>query len=150
MSKLMKNGLLLCLVAAFVLCGTVNLFAGEVASNNDKVSVSFYGQVNRAMSLVNDGDDNYLNHVDNDNSSTRFGFRIKAKGSNSLTASAPALADVDLDTQVEVVIGRAMLDGATGTVEWHDATHPIPVVFPLSSWAVARMISGACSDSAGQ
>ena len=66
MSKLSKNGLLLCLTAAFVLFGTVNLFAGGVVSSNDKVSVSLYGQVNRAVSLVNDGDESYLNHVDND------------------------------------------------------------------------------------
>ena len=88
MSKLMKNGLLFCLVAAFVLCGTVNLFAGEVVNSKDKVSVSLYGQVNRAVSLVNDGDESYLNHVDNDNSSTRFGFKAKAKGSDTLTAGA--------------------------------------------------------------
>jgi hypothetical protein len=88
MSKLMKNALLLCLVAAFVLCGTVNLFAGGVATSNDKVSVSLYGQVNRAVSLVNDGNENYLNHVDNDTSSTRFGFKVKAKGSDTLTAGA--------------------------------------------------------------
>jgi len=88
MSKLMKNGLLLCLVAAFVTCGTVNLFAGEVVSSNDKVSVSLYGQVNRAVTLVNDGDESYLNHVDNDTSSTRFGFKARAKGSATLTAGA--------------------------------------------------------------
>jgi hypothetical protein len=88
MSKLMKNVLLLCLVTAFVLCGTVNLFAEGVATSNDKVSVSLYGQVDRAVSLVNDGDESYLNHVDNDNSSTRFGFKVKAKGSDTLTAGA--------------------------------------------------------------
>jgi len=88
MSKLMKNGLLLCMVAAFVMCGTGNLFAGEVASSNDKVSVSLYGQVNRAVSWVNDGEESYLNHVDNDNSSTRFGFKAKAKGSDTLTVGA--------------------------------------------------------------
>jgi hypothetical protein len=88
MSKLMKNALLFFLVAAFVLCGTVNLFAGGVASSNDKVSVSLYGQVNRAVTLVNDGDESYLNHVDNDTSSTRFGFKVRAKGSDTLTAGA--------------------------------------------------------------
>jgi len=88
MAKLMKNGLFLCLVAAFVMYGAVNLFAGEVAYSNDKVSVSLYGQVDRAISLVNDGDESYLNHVDNDNSSTRFGFKAKAKGSDTLTAGA--------------------------------------------------------------
>jgi hypothetical protein len=88
MSKLMKNALLFFLVAAFVLYGTVNLFAGGVASSNDKVSVSLYGQVNRAVTLVNDGDESYLNHVDNDTSSTRFGFKVRAKGSDTLTAGA--------------------------------------------------------------
>jgi hypothetical protein len=113
MSKLMKNGLLLCLVAAFVLCGTVNLVAGEVASSNDKVSVSFYGQVNRAMSLVNDGDDNYLNHVDNDNSSTRFGFKVKAKGSDTLTAGANLEWEYQQNASNKVTqTGDAVSDGS--------------------------------------
>jgi len=88
MSKTIKNVLLLCLAAAFVLCGTGNLLAGEVTTSKDKVSVSMYGQVNRAMTSVSDGNERYLNHVDNDNSSTRFGFKAKANGSDSLTIGA--------------------------------------------------------------
>ena len=87
MSSLMKKGLLFGLVAAFILSGSVVL-AGEVTNSKDKVSVSLYGQVNRAMTYVDDGEDSYLNHVDNDNSSTRFGFKIKAKGSDTFTAGA--------------------------------------------------------------
>lgn len=113
MSKLMKNGLLLCLVAAFVMCGTVNLFAGEVVSSKDKVSVSLYGQVNRAVSLVNDGDESYLNHVDNDNSSTRFGFKAKAKGSDTLTAGANMEWEYQQNPSNKVTqTGNAVSDGS--------------------------------------
>jgi hypothetical protein len=79
MSNLLKKGLLLGLAAAFVLCGTVNVLAGEVTNSKDKVSVSLYGQINRAVAVVDDGKESYLTHVDNDNSSTRFGFKAKAK-----------------------------------------------------------------------
>ncbi len=88
MSKLLKKELIFCLVAAFVLCGAGNLMAGEVKTSDDKVSVSLYGQVTRAMALINDGEESYLTHVDNDNSSTRFGFKAKAKGSDTLTIGA--------------------------------------------------------------
>lgn len=87
MSSLMKKGLLFGLVAAFILSGSA-VFAGEVASSDDKVSVSLYGQVNRAITTVSDGEETYRSHVDNDNSSTRFGFKAKAKGSDALTIGA--------------------------------------------------------------
>lgn len=87
MSSLMKKGLIFGLVSAFILSGTV-VFAGELATSSDKVSVSLYGQVNRAITSVDDGNERYMNHVDNDNSSTRFGFKAKAKGSDSLTIGA--------------------------------------------------------------
>ena len=58
----------------------------------DKVSVNLYGQVNRAMLWAGDGDSNNLFHVDNDNSSTRFGLNGKA---------ANMLGDVSLGTKME-------------------------------------------------
>ncbi len=84
MCSMMKKGLLFCLIGAFILSGTV-VFAGEVSTKDDKVKVSLYGQVNRAINLVDDGPESYLTHVDNDNSSTRFGIRGLAKGSDNLT-----------------------------------------------------------------
>jgi len=88
MSKSIRIGFIFSMVAAFIICGAGNLLAGTVENASDKVSVRVYGQVNRAITSVNDGDENYVNHVDNDNSSTRFGFKVKAKGSDSLAAGA--------------------------------------------------------------
>ena len=88
MSKLFGKGLVFGLVAGLVLGGAGNLFAGEVVNSKDKVKVSLYGQVNRAVSMYNDGNSSYTDHVDNDNSGTRFGFKAKVKASDSMTAGA--------------------------------------------------------------
>jgi hypothetical protein len=45
-----------------------------VQSGNDKVNVKLYGQLNRAVLVVDDGDSTKAYHVDNDNSSTRIGL----------------------------------------------------------------------------
>ncbi len=48
--------------------------AKVVTSRNDKVKVELYGQLNRGILYVNDGDKSKLYQVDNDNSSTRIGL----------------------------------------------------------------------------
>ena len=50
-----------------------------VRSGGDKVSAKIYGQVNRGVLYVNDGENKEFFHVDNDNSSTRIGLRGTAK-----------------------------------------------------------------------
>jgi len=45
-----------------------------VLSDNDKVSVKLYGQLNRAVLIADDGDSTKTYQVDNDNSSTRIGL----------------------------------------------------------------------------
>jgi predicted porin len=50
-----------------------------VRSGGDKVSTKIYGQVNRGVLYVNDGENKEFFHVDNDNSSTRIGLRGSAK-----------------------------------------------------------------------
>ena len=40
------------------------------------------------------------------------------KGNNTVTAAQPAIADLEKDGAPEVVIGRVVLDGATGAVKW--------------------------------
>jgi len=45
-----------------------------VESGNDKVSVQLYGQLNRGVLVVDDGDSTKSYQVDNDNSSTRIGL----------------------------------------------------------------------------
>jgi predicted porin len=62
--------------------------AADVKSDNDTVSVSLYGQVNRAIMVVDDGEDSEFFHVDNDNSSSRIGLKAKAKPSEDLTVGA--------------------------------------------------------------
>lgn len=40
------------------------------------------------------------------------------KGSNIVTAVQPAIADLEKDGAAEIVLGRVVLDGATGTKKW--------------------------------
>lgn len=59
-----------------------------VRSTGDKVSARIYGQVNRGLLYVNDGENSDLMFVDNDNSSTRIGFLGNARLNDDLTAGA--------------------------------------------------------------
>lgn len=52
-----------------------------VRSANDKVSVTLYGQLNRAVLYTNDGEGDSWYFVDNDNSSTRIGMMPISKTS---------------------------------------------------------------------
>jgi len=63
-----------------------------VKSRNDKVSLTIYGQVNRAALYANDGDEGNWFFVDNDNSSTRIG----------LLGSTNAIDDFSIGTRFEV------------------------------------------------
>jgi hypothetical protein len=63
-----------------------------VKSRNDKVSLTIYGQVNRAALYANDGDEGNWFFVDNDNSSTRIG----------LLGSTNAIDDFIIGTRFEV------------------------------------------------
>jgi predicted porin len=58
---------------------------GLVRSGGDKVSVKLYGQVNRGVLFVDDGDQSNTYHVDNDNSSTRIGILGDAKVTDDLS-----------------------------------------------------------------
>jgi len=58
-----------------------------VTNTSDKVSVQLYGQVNRGVLYSNDGNDGYLYHVDNDNSSTRVGLFGLTRTTNDITAA---------------------------------------------------------------
>ncbi len=51
-----------------------------VKSGSDKTELKFYGQVNRAILFADNGDEDDVFFVDNDNSSTRFGFIGEYKG----------------------------------------------------------------------
>ncbi len=59
-----------------------------VMSGNDKQKIEVYGLVNRAIAIVDDGDQTDVHHVDNDAANTRFGIMATAKGSNGVTIGA--------------------------------------------------------------
>ena len=52
---------------------------------NDKVMISLYGQINRAVLVANDGNDTEFYSVDNAQSSTRFGLKGEAKAFDGIT-----------------------------------------------------------------
>jgi predicted porin len=76
------------LTAATLLAASTGVQALEIKSGNDKVDVKIYGQVNRALMFVDDGNDSKLFHVDNNNSSTRIGLQGKVKSSDNLTVGS--------------------------------------------------------------
>lgn len=47
---------------------------GVLATGNDKVSLAFSGQINRALNVIDDGRKTRLYQVDNENASSRFRF----------------------------------------------------------------------------
>ena len=68
------------------------LLAGPVSAEivkkiNDSSSISVFGQVNRAMMYVDDGDQTEVFQVDNDNSSSRIGSKMKVN-QDGITAGA--------------------------------------------------------------
>ena len=72
--------------------GQAKIPAGVVQSRGDKVAVELYGQVNRAVLFTDDGNDDYLYFVDNENSSTRIG----------LNGNVQATEDLSVGTKIEV------------------------------------------------
>jgi predicted porin len=76
----MKKELLIAASAAIV--------AGAVSADANAINVEMYGQVNKGVMIVDDGQDTEFNIVDNDFSSTRFGMKGEQALDNGLTASA--------------------------------------------------------------
>jgi len=56
-----------------------------VTSSQERVKLSIYGMVNRAVNVVDDGDDTDAYFVDNDNAESRVGFLGTAKINDDLT-----------------------------------------------------------------
>jgi uncharacterized coiled-coil protein SlyX len=72
--------------------GAVEKGINFVKSDNKNTKVTLYGQVNRGILFVDDGDDTTTYQVDNDNSSTRIGIL------GSITPSE----DIEIGTKIEV------------------------------------------------
>ncbi len=90
MKKAQPVGMLLFvfLFMILVLMWGANAGADVSLSQNEKLKVDLYGQVNRAVLFVDDGNTNEFYHADNDNSSTRLGFKVSAPTTDKLTAGA--------------------------------------------------------------
>ncbi len=73
-----------------------------VASNANAIDVELYGQVNKGVMIVDDGQDTEFNVVDNDFSSTRFGLKGEQALDNGLTASA--LLEMEYQTNASDVL----------------------------------------------
>jgi predicted porin len=82
---------------ALVLAG---VFAAQGAQAEMKMKV--YGQVDRALLYVDDGNETTLFNVDNSNSSTRFGLDAKATMENGLTAGAKFEAEFQSNASTDV------------------------------------------------
>ena len=76
------------LAAATLLAASTGVQALEIKSGNDKVDVKIYGQINRALMFVDDGNDSKLFHVDNINSSSRVGLKGNVKSSENMNVGA--------------------------------------------------------------
>lgn len=64
----------------------------KVTSGNDKIKLTVSGQVNRAITYLNNGQNNRLKHVDNENSPSRF--RFAGEGRLNECASIGALMEI--------------------------------------------------------
>lgn len=85
LTSLKKAILTLILVAVFLCAGPV--WADITKQISDTASIAVYGQINRALMVVDNGEDTETLHVDNENSSSRIGAKIKAE-KDGLTAGA--------------------------------------------------------------
>ncbi len=73
-----------------------------VNSDNEKIKVTLYGQVNRGVLFVDDGNDKIFYPVDNDNSSTRIGFLGSAKASDALDIGSKIEVQFESNSSSEV------------------------------------------------
>jgi len=73
-----------------------------IKPGSDKVGVQIYGQVNRGVLYVDDGNDSEIYHVDNDNSSTRLGINAKSKTGGDLEVGAKFEVQFESNSSSEV------------------------------------------------
>lgn len=94
---------------------------------NDKVQMNIYGQVNRALLWVNDGNQSEFYNVDNDHSSTRLGFSGKALGIEGYVLgvkieveyqSNPSNKVSQVDQNVDGEVNKRLLDVYIDSNKW--------------------------------
>ena len=90
-----------------------------VRSIGDKVSVKLYGQVNRGILYVDDGENSELMHVDNDNSSTRIGLSGSAKLNDDFSVGTKIEVQFESNSTVAVNQNNASGVGPNNFTERH-------------------------------
>ncbi|WP_157953596.1 porin [Zobellella maritima] len=75
-----------------------------VGSGNDKIRVSVSGHVNRALLVVDDGEETDLYHVDNDSSSTRL--RVIGEGDVSPDLTVGTAIEVQLESNSSFAVSQ--------------------------------------------
>ena len=85
------------------------LLKGVVKSRGTKVKAKLYGQVNRGVLYVNDGNSDEYIHVDNDNSSTRIGFVGDAQVTDDL--SVGTLIEVQFESNSSSAVDQNNTSG---------------------------------------
>ncbi|MCW5202378.1 porin [Desulfobulbus sp. US4] len=85
MKKVYATGAITMTVGAMLLGGAISASALDVKSGNDNVQLNLYGQINRAVMSVDDGNEDKIFHVDNTNSESKVGLNGKVSASEALT-----------------------------------------------------------------
>ncbi|MDP5291884.1 hypothetical protein Q9290_06210 [Oceanimonas sp. CHS3-5] len=90
--------------AAEARSGSVSTSSPAISSGNDKIRVSVSGHVNRAMLVVDDGEETELYHVDNDSSSTRL--RVIGEGDVSPELTVGTAIEVQLESNSSFAVSQ--------------------------------------------
>ncbi len=85
---------------------------GVLASGNDKVSARVYGQVNRGILAIDDGQGQDTFFVDNDASSTRVGFAGHVKATDDVTIGT--LIEVQMESNSTASVSQTSDRGLGG------------------------------------
>ncbi|WP_344954032.1 hypothetical protein [Zobellella aerophila] len=85
--------------------------AAAVSSGNDKIRVSVSGHVNRALLVVDDGEETDVYHVDNDSSSTRVRVIGEGDVSPALTVGTAIELQLESNSSFDVSQDRESVSG---------------------------------------
>lgn len=103
------------LTALAVLGLAVPAAAEEVKSGNDKVSLALSGQINRAVLYADDGDEDEVFYVDNDNSSTRVRFIGKGQFSDNFSVGTQMEVQFESNSTASIKMDQTSAAGGSGS-----------------------------------
>ena len=83
-----------------------------ISAAKKNIDVKLYGQINRAIMLADDGENDDVLFVDNDASSTRFGIKAKSKSWNNFSAGAQFEAEYQTNDSNSVSMADTTISGS--------------------------------------